>query len=108
MHLAREALGCSILTADEAQDMSDDLRNMTECQMRDGLASVLVSHERLRLEVQGLELLIAEDRNLKSMVGDLAMLVRRLCRQRVSDKTREQALDYIKRKGLEGSILRGE
>lgn len=38
---------------------------------------------------------------------NLAMLVRRLCRKLPDgDKTREQALDYLKRTGLQGSPLR--
>lgn len=42
---------------------------------------------------------------------DLAMLVRRLCyamsKTATHAKLQEQALDYLKRKGLQGDILRG-
>lgn len=40
-------------------------------------------------------------------VDDLAMLVRRLCSKLPDDqKVKQQALDYLKRKGFEGSVLR--
>lgn len=51
--------------------------------------------------------LTAKDQERK----DLAMLVRRLChalsKTRTHPKVQEQSLDYLKRKGLQGDILRG-
>ncbi|WP_188080156.1 hypothetical protein [Neorhizobium sp. P12A] len=42
-------------------------------------------------------------------VDDLAMLVRKLVRRLPKDlKLREDALDYLRRKGLMGSPLRGD
>lgn len=60
--------------------------------------------------------LIAELRQHQSTVADLSMLVQRLCRQlRRAEPAGEQykrltddALDYLKRKGLQGSPLRGD
>lgn len=60
--------------------------------------------------------LIAELRQRQSTVADLAMLVQRLCRQlRRAEPAGDQykrlsddALDYLKRKGILGSPLRGD
>lgn len=42
-------------------------------------------------------------------ISNLAMLVRRLLRRVPDDvKVKSQAADYLKRKGLQGSILRSE
>lgn len=60
--------------------------------------------------------LIAEVHRQNLVIDDLATLVRRLCRQlrkaepagEQHNRLSDQALDYLKRKGLDASVLRSE
>lgn len=52
------------------------------------------------------ELLIGQIKNLTWAVDNLALLVRRLSRNHQNEKLVEQAMGFIKKNGLEGSILR--
>lgn len=50
--------------------------------------------------------LLDEVTRLEAENADLAALVRKLCGYPKSDDARTKAMDYLKRKGLQGSILR--
>lgn len=54
----------------------------------------------------GAEELRIENEQLKTETMDLAALIKQLARQIPENKWAKKALDYLVRKGLEGSILR--
>lgn len=72
-----------------------------------GRADDIVGRPHLGAELQLKDQLAAKDQERT----DLAMLVRRLChalsKTGTHPKVQEQSLDYLKRKGLQGDILRG-